>query len=200
YTESVTRIPVLKRKVDEVFEAAGFPPMSHSGKDLLQILETYPRDELFQIPVEELFLITMAVLHLQERRRLRLFLRRDVYGRFFSALVYLPRDRYTTQVRLRMQDILLEELGGTSIDYTARSSESVLARLHFVVRVPPLQPLPEVDSEAIERRLVDATRAWLDDFFDALEEGVGEEQAAALYRKYANAIPEGYKEDFPART
>ena len=86
--------------------------MSHSGKDLLQILETYPRDELFQMTVDELLPIAASVMHLQERRQVRLFLRYDVYGRFASAMVYLPRDRYTTQVRLAMESILLEAFGG----------------------------------------------------------------------------------------
>jgi glutamate dehydrogenase len=200
YTESVWRIPVVKRKVAEVLAESGFAPMSHSGKDLVQILETYPRDELFQISVEDLFSVAISVLHLQERRRLRLFLRREEYGRFFSALVYLPRDRFTTQTRLRMQEILLEELDGSSIDFTLRSSESVLARLHFVVRVPSGEPLPQVDSDHVERRLVEATRSWTDDFSDALLDQCGEEQAPGMYRKYATAIPEAYKEDFPART
>ena len=122
YTERVTRIPVVRRKVSEVLAAAGFEPNSHDGRDLLEILETYPRDELFQVSTAELAPIALSVLYLQERRRLRLFLRRDAYGRFLSALVYLPRDRFNTEIRQRMQDILLRELGGASIDFTLRST------------------------------------------------------------------------------
>ena len=199
YTESVLRVPVLRRKVAEVLDAAGFTPQSHSGKDLLEILETYPRDELFQTSTDELVPIVLAVLHLQERRQLRLFLRRDDYGRFLSCLVYLPRDRYTTDVRLRMQQILLDALGGDTVDYTARVTESVLARLHFVVRMPPGRPLPEVDAAEVERRLVEATRSWTDDFAEALVDQCGEESAARLLRRYGSAFPEAYKEDFPAR-
>ncbi len=200
YTESVTRIPVIRRKVKEVFAESGIDPNSHDGRSLLEILETYPRDELFQISLSDLVPIAMSVLHLQERRRLRLFLRRDEYGRFLSALVYLPRDRFNTEVRLKMQDILLEELGGQTIDYTLRSTESVLTRLHFVVRTAPGQELPrEIDAEHIERRLVEATRRWEDDFAEALVEQCGEERAAALARKYGGAFPEAYKEDFSAK-
>ncbi|KWX03473.1 NAD-glutamate dehydrogenase [Carbonactinospora thermoautotrophica] len=200
YIESVTRVPVVKRKVKEVFAESGIDPNSHDGRNLLEILETYPRDELFQIAVPDLVPIALSVLHLQERRRLRLFLRRDEYGRFLSALVYLPRDRFNTEVRLKMQDILLRELGGESIDYTLRSTESVLTRLHFVVRMAPGQELPqEIDAEHIEQRLIEATRRWEDDFAEALVEQCGEEQATALARKYAGVIPEGYKEDFPAK-
>ncbi|WP_436775427.1 NAD-glutamate dehydrogenase [Yinghuangia sp. YIM S09857] len=200
YTESVTRIPVVRRKVQQVLEMAGFPPASHDGRDLLQILETYPRDDLFQIQVPELYDIGISVLYLQERRRLRLFLRKDEYGRFHSALVYLPRDRYTTEIRLKMQDILLRELGGSVIDYTARNTESVLARLHFTVRVPRGSTLGDPDVEHIERLLSAATRSWADDFAEALVAECGEEPAAELSRAYANAFNEGYKADFTPRT
>ena len=94
-----------------MLERSGYPPTSHGGKDLIEILETYPRDELFQTPIEELTDTVTAVLHLQERRRLRLFVRRDDYGRYISCLVYLPRDRYTTDVRLEMQRIFTEAVG-----------------------------------------------------------------------------------------
>lgn len=200
YTESVTRIPVVRRKVQQVLEMAGFPSASHDGRDLLQILETYPRDDLFQIQVPELYDIGISVLYLQERRRLRLFLRKDEYGRFFSALVYLPRDRYTTEIRLKMQDILLRELGGSVIDFTVRNTESVLARLHFTVRVPRGSTLGDPDIEHIEKLLAAATRSWADDFAEALVAECGEEPAAELSRAYAGAFSEGYKADFTPRT
>ncbi|MFE7119337.1 NAD-glutamate dehydrogenase [Streptomyces sp. NPDC057654] len=202
YTESVRRVPVVRRKVAQVLADAGFTPDSHDGRDLLQILETYPRDELFQTPADELRSIATSVLYLQERRRLRLFLRQDEYGRYYSALVYLPRDRYTTGVRLRLIDILKEELGGTSVDYTAWNTESVLSRLHFVVRVEPgaaLQELTDADVDRIEARLVEAARSWADGFAEALTAEVGEERAAELLRRYGQAFPEGYKADHSPR-
>ncbi|EPD54870.1 NAD-glutamate dehydrogenase [Streptomyces sp. HGB0020] len=202
YTESVRRVPVIRRKVEEVLERAGFSPNSHDGRDLLQILETYPRDELFQTPPAELEAIATSVLYLQERRRLRLYLRQDEYGRYYSALVYLPRDRYTTGVRLRIIDILKEELGGTSVDFTAWNTESILSRLHFVVRVPQGTELPELsdaDKERIEARLVEAARSWADGFAEALNAECGEEKAAELLRKYGSAFAEGYKADHTPR-
>ncbi|WP_103501360.1 NAD-glutamate dehydrogenase [Streptomyces sp. SM14] len=202
YTESVRRVPVIRRKVSEVLAAAGFAPDSHSGRDLLQILETYPRDELFQTPVETLRAIATAVLQLQERRRLRLFLRQDEYGRYYSALVYLPRDRYTTSVRLRLVDILSEELGGANVDFTAWNTESVLSRLHFVIRIAPgteLAELTDADVDRIETRLAEASRSWTDGFTEALLAECGEEQAAEVGRRFHNAFPEGYKADFPPR-
>ncbi|MFG2332331.1 NAD-glutamate dehydrogenase [Streptomyces sp. NPDC048604] len=202
YTESVRRVPVISRKVAEVLEGAGFSPNSHDGRDLLQILETYPRDELFQTPVDELRSIVTSVLYLQERRRLRLYLRQEEYGRFYSALVYLPRDRFNTTVRERLTDILKEELDGTSVDFTLMSTESVLTRLHFVVRVAPgteLTHLSDSDKERIEARLADAARSWADGFGEALNAEFGEERAAELLRSYGNAFSEGYKADHSPR-
>ncbi|MEU4897554.1 NAD-glutamate dehydrogenase [Streptomyces sp. NPDC044780] len=203
YTESVRRVPVIRRKVDEVLAGAGFGVNSHDGRDLLQILETYPRDELFQTPVEQLRSIVTSVLYLQERRRLRLYLRQDEYGRYYSALVYLPRDRFTTDVRLRLTDILLEELSGRPpVDFTALHTESVLSRLHFVIRVQPGTELPDLtdaDVERIESRLIEAARSWADGFAEALVSEVGEERGAELLRRYQHAFPEGYKADHTPR-
>ncbi len=196
YTESLTRIPVLRVKAQQVLDAAGFTARSHSGGTLMDILETYPRDELFQTTVEGLVPVASAVLHLRERRQLRFFTRRDAYGRYLSCLVYLPRDRYTTQIRERMQELLTSTLGADSIDFTARVSESVLARLHFVVRAAPGQTLSNFDEAALERQLADATRSWTDDLVEALTEQYGEELGTKLARTYVHAFPEAYKEDF----
>jgi glutamate dehydrogenase len=193
YTESVLRIPVVQRKVRAVLADSGYDQNSFSGKELLQILETYPRDELFQIPEPELAEIAIAVSQLQERRKLRLFLRKETYGRYYSALVYLPRDRYDTSTRLHMQDILMRELHGAVIDYTVRNTESVLTRLHFVVRVAPGTTLADPDADAIERKLAEATRTWDDDFAEALLGDFGEARARELRDAYGAALPESYK-------
>ena len=200
YLQSVLNVPVLRRKVADVLDASGFRPDGHSFKDLLQVLETYPRDELFQIDEHELSETALAVMHMQERRQTRLFMRRDRYGRFVSCLVYLPRDRYTTTVRLRMAEILKEEFGTDLVDYTARVTESMLARLHFVVRSHRGQTLPSVEHDPLEARLTEATRSWDDEFAEALVDQCGEEEASRLLKAYDDAFPEAYKEDFPART
>jgi glutamate dehydrogenase len=200
YNESVLRIPILKNKVHRALGRSGLAPTSHSGKDLLQVLETYPRDELFQTDVDELVPIAMSVVHLQERRQLRLFVRADDYGRYLSCLVYLPRDRYNTDVRQRIQAILKDAAQGESTTFTARIGESMLARLHVVVRIRQGQGLPDLDVVALEKRLAAATRSWGDDFADVLAEQLGEEDGARLLRRYKDAFPEAYKEDFPART
>ena len=200
YTESLTRIPVIREKAKAVIERAGFDPLSHTGKALMDVLENYPRDELFQTPVDELTDIAEAVLHTRERRQVRLFVRRDVYGRFLSCMVYLPRDRYTTAVREKIAAILKTQLGGDSVEYTARVSESMLARLHFVVRPPRGELVGDYDVEDLERRLAEAARSWRDDFVAAVHTEYGEEEGAQLARSYADSFPEAYKEDYAPRT
>jgi glutamate dehydrogenase len=200
YTESLTRIPVVREKAQQVIDRAGFDPLSHTGKALMDVLETYPRDELFQTPIDELVPIAEAVLQTRERRQVRLFVRRDVYGRFLSCLVYLPRDRYTTAVRERIASILKKQLHGDSVEYTARVSESLLARLHFVVRPPKGELVGDFDEADLERRLAEAARSWRDDLLAAVVSEYGEEEGARLGRRYADAFPEAYKEDYPPRT
>ncbi|MGY1848664.1 MULTISPECIES: NAD-glutamate dehydrogenase [unclassified Blastococcus] len=201
YGTSVLDVPLVRRRVAEVVRRSGVPADSHTGKQLLDILETYPRDELMQVGADELLPVAMAVLHLQERRQTRLFLRQDPTGRFWSALVYLPRDRYTTEVRLAMQRLLLERLGGSGIEFTARSTESVLARLHFVVRLPVGRqrsaPPVDVDVEGLQAELAAVARSWTDDLSAALSARFGAD-AERVFSRVADAFPAAYQEDFPA--
>ncbi|MBA3384941.1 MAG: NAD-glutamate dehydrogenase, partial [Actinobacteria bacterium] len=197
YSASPWDIPVLRRKAQRVVDRSGLPTGSHDHKALVEILETYPRDELFQISEDELFETALGILHLGERRRVRLFVRRDSFGRFFSCLVYLPRERFDTRNRLRIQEILQQAFGATSVDYTTRVSESVLARLHYVVYTEP-GAIPEYDVAEIEARLAAATRAWTDDLRDAVSEQLGEERAGPLFERYGEAFPGAYRDDFTA--
>ncbi|WP_306203737.1 NAD-glutamate dehydrogenase [Actinoplanes sp. RD1] len=194
YRTSVRELPVVRRKVMEVLDRSGLSPRGHSGKDLLQILETYPRDELFQIKTDDLYEAVIGVLRMAGRRQLRLFLRRDGYGRFISCLIYLPRDRFTTGNRQAMQEILLRELNGVGVDYTTRVTERMLARVHFIVRTDPADPPGGVDPNVLAERLADATRMWDDDFSLVLERKVGEEPAKELFQRYTAAFPDSYKD------
>ncbi|MCD4533915.1 NAD-glutamate dehydrogenase [Nocardioides sp. cx-169] len=200
YTESLLRIPLLRDKAEAVLRRSGFDPRSHAGKALMDTLETYPRDELFHTPVDELAPMAEAAMVARERRALRLFVRRDTYGRYVSVLVYLPRDRYNTSVRERFAQILKDRFGGDSVEFTVRINESTTARVHFVVRLPKGEEIPEVDTQELERRLGDASRSWRDDFMAAVMAEYGEEAGATLGRRYLDCFPEAYKEDFPART
>jgi glutamate dehydrogenase len=195
YTESVTRIPMLRHKVDRTLEAAGVPADGYDGKALIEILEGFPREELFEISAEQLAPIAMAVLGLAERKQVRLFLRPDAYGRYVSCLIYLPRDRYTTQVRLRAQDILKTAFGGDSVDYSAMVGNSALARLHVVVHAAPGCPLVPVNQAAIQARIAAAVRSWDDDLTAEAQRQLGSERADVVLRTCANGIPQTYKAD-----
>jgi glutamate dehydrogenase len=198
YTESVTRIPVLRHKLDQVLEITGLPTESHDGKELVEILEGYPREELFEISPEQLAPIALAVLRLGERKQVRLFLRPDVYGRYMSCLIYLPRDRYTTKVRLRAQEILREALDGSSVDYSAMVGNSALARLHVVVHSQPGKPMPHVDPVELQARIAAAVRSWDEDLAAEAERQFGPRRADLLLLACAPGIPESYKSDTPA--
>ncbi|MFC4531643.1 NAD-glutamate dehydrogenase [Sphaerisporangium dianthi] len=210
YSESIAHIPVLRRRLAEVLDQAGLPADSHDGQDLIEILETYPRAELFQVHADELAPMALEVLRLRERKRVKLFLRADDYNRYISCLIYLPRDRYNTDVRVHMQEILLEALDGATLDYSTMLGESPLARLHIVVRGERGKALGrrEVDVPALEARIAATTRTWEDDLLDAIAL-IPDEQVArlpsgragtTLSSRYAEAFPEGYKADFDPGT
>jgi glutamate dehydrogenase len=199
YNASPREIPILRRKVDLILEKAAFPHGSHNEKALIEILENHPRDEIFQVPVDELFEIAMGILYLGERQRVGLFVRRDTFGRFLSCLVFVPRDRFNTENRRRIEAILRRAFNASSIDYTTRVSESVLVRLHYRVYVEPGR-VPQYDAREIETLIVAATRSWVDDLEAALIQEYGEERGNALRRNYAEAFPPAYRADWVARS
>ncbi|WP_312855878.1 NAD-glutamate dehydrogenase [Nocardioides stalactiti] len=205
YTESVLRVPLLRDKVAAVLELTGLDPRSHDGNALLDTLETYPRDELFHTPVGELASIAEGAMQARERRAVRLFIRKDTYDRYLSVLIYLPRDRYNTSVRQKFVRILAQVIGDGRIDpdaieFNVSISESTTARVHFVVRMPAGETIPDVDTVDLERRLIEASRSWHEDFLHAVSAEYGEEVGAILGRRYVDAFPEAYKEDFSARS
>ncbi|HYH51696.1 MAG TPA: NAD-glutamate dehydrogenase, partial [Acidimicrobiia bacterium] len=193
-----TDIPVLRRTVAAVLDRAGFAPASHDAKALAEVIESLPRLELLEVTPDELFETAMGILGLQERQRVRLFARRDRFGRHWSCLVYVPLERYTQVVRHRITDILLTAFSGTGFEYSAQVGESVLARLHFIVHTEPGAGA-DPDLEVVEARIAQATRSWADDLSEALLESYGEERGLALLRRYGNAFPSAYRDDFPAR-
>ena len=194
YSRSPRDIPVLREKVAEVMRRSELPPNSHDAKALLHILETLPRDELLQSTTDELFETATGVVQLQERQRVKLFIRRDSFGRFFSCLVYVPRDRYTTAVRVKLQNILFQALNGKSVEHTVALSESALARIHVIVRTTPWQ-LPKYDRAALERDITLAIRSWPDELRDALVEACGEERGLKLFARYGNQFPAAYQDE-----
>ena len=191
-------IPLLRRKATEVLRRAGYPRNSHAAKALQNIIDTFPRDVLFQISVDDLHATCIGILYLQERKRIRLFVHPDRFGRFYSCIVFVPRDRFTTQSRLVIQGILEETFGGVDTEFTVRLSESVLARLYFVIRVNP-KAKPSYDIAELERRLHAVSRTWSDDLHDSLLESFGEERAATLFARYGDAFRADYREAYSAR-
>jgi len=200
YTESITRIPLLREKAADVLARIGVEPHSHAGKSLMDTLETYPRDEIFHTPAEELAEVTQGVLQTVGRRQLRVFVRRETYGRYVSVLCYLPRDRYNTAVRERFSQILLDRVHGENVEFNVKMSESTTARVHFVVHPPLGAEIPDIDAGDLERMFTDASRSWRDDFVNATVTEYGEDRGARLARRYADSFPEAYKEDFTATT
>ncbi|HET6502839.1 MAG TPA: NAD-glutamate dehydrogenase [Amycolatopsis sp.] len=209
--EDVLDIPVVRRKVRDVIHRAGFPMESFSGQRMLEVLQNWPRADLFSADDESLYSTAIGAITLSDRRRLRLFLRRDPYGRFYSCLVFLPRDRYTTRSRLAMQEVLLAELQGTHLEYGTRVGETALAQVHFTVHTDPADTVTP-DVSRIQERLNEAVRGWDDLMVEAIlaerreraggarrvTGPLGEESATELGQRYSGLFPEAYKEDFTA--
>ena len=199
YHRSPREIPLLRRKISKAFDRAGFPPASHDAKALLNILETFPRDELFQMSDDHLYLTSLGILNLQERQGVALFIRRDDFERFLSCLVFLPRDLYATDLRQRVRAILEDAFGGEMSAYYTQLDDSPLARLHLIIRTTPGR-IKNYDADAVEARLVEAARSWTDTLEEALVRDHGEERGLRLFGRYRKAFPPGYKELFGAAT
>ena len=182
YSRSPRSIPLLRLKVQHTMARSGLPPDSHDGKALLHILDTYPRDELFQMREEELYNIAIGILNLQERQRIALFVRRDPLERFVTCLVYVPRDRYDTELRLRFAAILEEAFAGELVDFSVQVDESVLARVEFLIGTTR-GAVPTVDVVALEQRLAEAGRSWSDRVEAACDETYGEVEGRARLRR-----------------
>ena len=199
YTESVLRVPLLREKAREVLKRAGFDPRSHAGKALMDTLENYPRDELFHTPVDELAPIAVSVMHARERRQVKIFIRPDTYGRYVSAMVYLPRDRYNTGVRERFSAILQEELGGESVEFSVRLGESPTANVHFVVHPPrgrrDPRRRPQRGRAPARRGVTLLARRLRDDRDGALRRGPRRPAGPHLRR----GVPRGLQGGLPGR-
>jgi len=200
YNSNSDTIPLLRAKVDQVLHDSQLSPKGHAGKALRNVIETLPRDDLFQASLEELLDLSMGILHLQERRRIRLFVRRDIYGRFLSCLVYVPKERYDSDLRQAMQRIIKDTMHAASVEHVnTYHGESILARVHFIAKLDA-KTVIDFDVKEIERKLVDATRTWADKLQAELIEFYGEEQGNILAVSYAKAFPAGYIELFSPRT
>jgi glutamate dehydrogenase len=197
YREPAREVPILRGKLRYVLERAEFPPDSHDAKALTEIVESYPRDSLFQVRPSELFTIAIGILGLGERQRLRLFVRLDPLDRFVACLVCIPRDRFNTDNRERIESILRQTFRAVQVDWQLMLSESLLARVHYILYTP--DGVPEHNPAELEARLAEAIRDWADDLGEELSLELGEERGVRLRRRYARAFPASYREDWAPR-
>ena len=195
YSKAPADIPLLRRKVTLTIARAGFAGDSHDGKAMQNILDTYPRDELFQTPRDLLFQNCIAVLRLQERPRTRLILRKDPFGRYVSCIVFIQRERFHGELQRRIGAILAENFAGSVSSVTPEFGDSPLARVHFIIRTSPGE-VTQADPEKIERQIDQAARTWSDDLRDALVKHAGSERGLRLYQKYGGSFPPDYTGSF----
>lgn len=198
YSESPSDIPLIRKKLSHVSSKSGLNPRDYRGKELLQVLSVYPREDLFQIDEEELYEDVMGTLYIQERKQTRLFIREDVFGRFVSCLVYVPREIYSTDIRLKIQNILKDSLGAVDTDFNTFISESVLARTHINLRVEHFDRTA-FNSAEIEEKIVAVAQSWEDDLEQSLFDTYGEEQANVYINRYRSAFSSSYREEFSPR-
>ncbi|MEZ5498778.1 MAG: NAD-glutamate dehydrogenase [Steroidobacteraceae bacterium] len=194
YLSSPRDIPVLRAKVARVLEEFALEPSSHDAKAVSHLIETYPRDELFQASVADLTRIVRSAVNLYERRKVRLLVRRDPYDRFFSCMVYVPRDRYNTQVRQRIEQLLREAYRGRALESQVQISDSNHARLHIVVRTEPGERV-RPDLDRLEEAITAAATTWNDRLREALHAAMPADAAAALAARYENTFPIAYQDE-----
>lgn len=197
YNNDPKDFPIIRQKFAEVLKRSELPKNGHAYKALVHILKTLPRDDLFQATVDELFELSTGILQLQDRRCIRLFTRKDIFNRFISCLVYVPRDDFNMELCYRMQAILQTSFHAVEISYTTAFSDSILARIHFTVRLDPKKPR-SYDVKATEQKLIEVGRSWKESLREVLIFTFGEEKGNELALRYDRAFPAAYRENFRA--
>jgi glutamate dehydrogenase len=196
YTRAARTIPYLRRKIAAAEARAGFDLSSHSGKALANVLEQYPRDELFQIDEETLFNFALAILQLEERPRVRVLARRDRFDRFVSTLVFVPRERYDSHIRAKIGEYLARAFNGrVSAFYPFFPGEGPLVRVHFIIGRSG-GAVPELDRATLEREVSAIIRTWSDGLSRALELVSPPDKARELFNRYRNAFSQGFHEAY----
>lgn len=203
YTSSVylmnTRdIPLISTKVAHLIARTGLDENSHDGKSFRQVVETFPRNELFLSSSTELYETLTGVLRINERSMVRLFMRRDPFGKFINFIVYVPRDNFSTKIRLQIQQLLGDAIGSHESEFTTYFSESILARVYLVFKIDGAMP-KALDVQALQAGIVNITRSWQDYLHAALLEAHGEEISAQLLRNFRDAFPASYQDHYDAR-
>lgn len=199
YTSSVLTIPLIRDKVEAVLAEAGWAADSHSGAFALRLFETFPRDELFQAPVEHLQRVVTRIQQMVHRMRTATFLRLDSGGQFVTAMIYLPRDRYTTAVRHRVEEYLREATGADEVSFTTHVSEEPMARLYYILRGSGGVHLPRgAAREELDRGVAEASLTWEERLGRSAEGLLGGESARELMAPWSGGFPADYEDDFDA--
>ena len=196
YTRSVRAIPYLRRKVDRVISRAGFDPSSHSGKALVNVLEHYPRDDLFQIDEDTLYHFALAIMQLDERPRVRVLPRPDRFDRFVSVLVYIPRDRYDSTIRAKIGTYLATAFNGRVRAFYPFFPEGAMVRVHFIIGRYEGET-PHIDRAVLDRAVEAIVRSWTDGLSGALLAAHHGREGRALFTRYRDAFPVDYREVYP---
>ncbi|MGE4659400.1 MAG: NAD-glutamate dehydrogenase, partial [Arenicellales bacterium] len=195
YNRSVVDIPGPRQKLQHVLTRSGLPEHGHGIKVLQNLIERYPRDDLFQITEDELYATAMGMLDLQERQRTRLFVRRDRFSRFYSCLVFVPRDRFNSDLRQKIGDTLMKAYGGQSYEFNVYFSESVLTRIHYLISVDPLT-VSSPDTRQVESRIEELTRSWPDELSTLLQDRYGESEGLTRAQDWGGGFPTAFREEF----
>lgn len=195
-------IPWVRRKIKQVFKNAAIPDGTNAKRTLQRVIEGFPRDELFQASTDELTHHLLGVCQINERKQVRLYLRTNPFGRFATALVYVPRDVYSTRVRIRIEQILSQALASEAVEATTFFSESVLARAYCVFKLPKVfdrHCINELDIDQLQHQIAEITTGWLERLEVSLVEAKGDKCGLPLYRQYANVFSMAYQEAYDAR-
>ncbi len=196
YHSDVMNIPMLRHKAERVIQRSGYSLKGHDGKTLLNVLDTFPRDELFQIGDDELFDTAIRIMQIQERNKVRFFIRKETFGRYYYCMVFLPKDAYNSDVRLKMQQLLMTALRGKTVTYEQHLLESILCRVDFIITVDPTESIT-FDVNVLEQQLIQVAHDWQDQLKTALTQtSAAESNALILYHKYQRAFAVGYRADY----
>lgn len=198
HAANVTDIPVLRARIAEVLIALGLAPKSHSARDIGQMIETLPRDELFATNTEQLVEFASTTMHLTEQRKVKTYFRIDDFGRYISAFVFLPKDRYSTDVRIRIQELVQEFYQASSVDFSALVGDESHARLHFIAHVRDEVQSDALDVQALNRSIRLAVRTWTDDFTEIAVARLGSREVSSFLQQFVDAFPESYRSSTPA--
>ncbi|MCA0367767.1 MAG: NAD-glutamate dehydrogenase [Proteobacteria bacterium] len=198
YDKAANEVPLIRRKVANALARADKAPGSHNEKRLKNILENYPRDELFQISEDELLSIALGILHLYDRPRIRLFSRQDPFDRFVSVLCFIPRERFDAAVRERIGQIVARAWGGRISAWYPQLSDAPLVRVHYIIGVEPgNHPIP--DPVQLEQDVAEAGRGWVDRFESALRRAdIDDVEVGPLSARWARAFGAAYRDRYDA--